>query len=138
MARVCTHKRISCARRASLVSNLAGPCRRDSFMRDEARTIDETAGVLKRPSARIYTVHVGSIARPDDRTVARATGLAHIADDPDYIQRFEDVYLVRRRWPRSALTHARHLQGSAILTNRQHPVSKRSDDHGVHAQRRYH
>jgi len=40
-------------------------------MRDEARTIDETAGVLKGPSARIYTVHVGSIARPDDRTVAR-------------------------------------------------------------------
>jgi len=51
-------------------------------MRDEARTIDETAGVLKGPSARIYTVHVGSIARPDDRTVAGTTGLAHLADEP--------------------------------------------------------
>src|SRR4029077_770414 len=71
MARVCTHKRISCARRASPVSNLAGPSRRDSIMRDEARTIDETAGVLKGPSARVYAVHVGSIALPDDRTVAR-------------------------------------------------------------------
>jgi len=71
-------------------------------MRDEARTIDETAGVLKGPSARIYTVHVGSIARPDDRTVAGTT--------------------VWRTLP----------------TNRQHPVSKRRDDHGVHPQRRYH
>src|SRR6476620_604181 len=67
------------------------------------------------------------------------TGLAHLADDPDYIQRCEDVYLIRHRRSRSAHTHARHLHGSAILTR---TVSTRSqggrDDHGVHAQRRYH